>query len=52
VNGVPHNPRTVDLPNVAPVTTQYLADFDQASKSLLAQLIDSSGTSPATAIAH
>jgi murein DD-endopeptidase MepM/ murein hydrolase activator NlpD len=52
VNGVPHNPRTVQLPNVAPVTTQYLADFDQSSKGLLAQLIDSSGTTPATAIAH
>jgi murein DD-endopeptidase MepM/ murein hydrolase activator NlpD len=52
VNGVPHNPRTVTLPNVAPVTTQYLADFDQSSKGLLAQLIDSSGATPATAIAH
>jgi len=53
VNGVPHNPRTVELPNVAPVTTQYLADFDQSSKGLLAQLTDSSGIAgPATAIAH
>jgi murein DD-endopeptidase MepM/ murein hydrolase activator NlpD len=52
VNGVPHNPRTVQLPNVAPVTTQYLADFGASSKGLLAQLIDSSSTTPATAIAH
>jgi murein DD-endopeptidase MepM/ murein hydrolase activator NlpD len=52
VNGVPHNPRTVTLPNVAPVTTQYLADFDQSSKGLLAQLTDTGSTSPATAIAH
>jgi murein DD-endopeptidase MepM/ murein hydrolase activator NlpD len=52
VNGVPHNPRTVTLPNVAPVTTQYLADFDRSSKGLLAQLTDTGSTSPATAIAH
>jgi murein DD-endopeptidase MepM/ murein hydrolase activator NlpD len=52
VNGVPHNPRTVTLPNVAPVTTQYLADFDQSSKGLLAQLTDTGSTAPATAIAH
>ena len=53
VDGVPRNPRTVKLPNVAPVTTQYLADFDRSSKGLLAQLGDSSGTvGPATAIAH
>jgi murein DD-endopeptidase MepM/ murein hydrolase activator NlpD len=52
VNGVPHNPRTVQLPNVAPVTTRYLADFDQSSKGLLAQLTDTGSTSPATAIAH
>lgn len=52
VNGVPHNPRTVTLPNVAPVTTQYLADFDQSSKGLLAQLTDTGSSAPATAIAH
>jgi murein DD-endopeptidase MepM/ murein hydrolase activator NlpD len=52
VNGVPHNPRTVQLPNVAPVTTRYLADFDQSAKGLLAQLTDIGSTSPATAIAH
>lgn len=38
VNGVPRNPRTVQLPNVKPVQTQYLADFDIATKGLLAQL--------------
>lgn len=52
VDGVPHNPRTVTLPNVAPVTTQYLADFNQSSKGLLAQLTDTSSGTPATAIAH
>ncbi|HSN17674.1 MAG TPA: M23 family metallopeptidase [Gammaproteobacteria bacterium] len=53
VYGVPRNPRTVVLPNVAPVTTQYLADFDRSSKGLLAQLTDSAGnSSPTTAIAH
>jgi murein DD-endopeptidase MepM/ murein hydrolase activator NlpD len=52
VNGVPHNPRTVTLPNVAPVTTQYLADFDQSSKGLLAELTDTGSTTPSTAIAH
>ena len=53
VYGVPRNPRTVVLPNVAPVTTQYLADFDRSSQVLLAQLTDSSGsTGSATAIAH
>jgi murein DD-endopeptidase MepM/ murein hydrolase activator NlpD len=53
VDGVPHNPRTVQLPNVAPVTTQYLADFDQSSKGVLAQLTDSNaGATAATAIAH
>ncbi|HEX7964270.1 MAG TPA: peptidoglycan DD-metalloendopeptidase family protein [Gammaproteobacteria bacterium] len=38
VNGAPRNPRTVQLPNVAPVTTQYLADFNASTKSLFAQL--------------
>ncbi|MGE5624691.1 MAG: peptidoglycan DD-metalloendopeptidase family protein [Bacillota bacterium] len=38
INGVPRNPRTVQLPDVEPVTTQYLADFSQSAKSLLAQL--------------
>jgi murein DD-endopeptidase MepM/ murein hydrolase activator NlpD len=38
VNGVPHNPRTVQLPNIEPVTTQYLADFNQSTQGLLAQL--------------
>ncbi len=38
VNGVPRNPRTVQLPNVTPVQTQYLADFSTATKGVLAQL--------------
>jgi murein DD-endopeptidase MepM/ murein hydrolase activator NlpD len=53
VNGVAHNPRTVQLPNVAPVTTQYLAAFSQASQGLLAQLQNGGDTRlagiPATA---
>jgi murein DD-endopeptidase MepM/ murein hydrolase activator NlpD len=38
INGAPHNPRTVELPSVAPVNAQYLVDFDTAAKGLLAQL--------------
>ena len=38
VNGVPRNPRTVQLPTVKPVETQYLAEFDTATRGLLAQL--------------
>ena len=44
VNGVPRNPRTVVLPNVAPVTTQYLADFNQSAQGLLAELSSGSDT--------
>lgn len=41
VNGVPHNPRTVQLPSAAPVGAQYLADFQIATKNLLAQISSS-----------
>jgi hypothetical protein len=44
IGGVPRNPRTVQLPNVEPVTTQYLAEFDQTAKGLLAQLTTVSDT--------
>ena len=53
INGVARNPRTVQLPNVAPVTTKYLADFNTASKGLLAQLTDGAGGAAVeTAVAH
>ena len=38
INGVPRNPRTVKLPDTAPVLSQYLADFTAASGTLIAQL--------------
>ena len=38
INGVARNPRTVKLPDTAPVLKQYLADFTSASANLLAQL--------------
>ncbi|MFI4921285.1 MAG: M23 family metallopeptidase [Gammaproteobacteria bacterium] len=44
INGVPHNPRTVKLPDTAPVLTQYLADFTSASGNLLAQLTNADDT--------
>ena len=44
INGVPRNPRTVKLPDTAPVPTQYLADFDSASANVLAQLTSGDDT--------
>ncbi|HEU5398776.1 MAG TPA: peptidoglycan DD-metalloendopeptidase family protein, partial [Gammaproteobacteria bacterium] len=44
INGVPRNPRTVRLPDTAPVPRQYLADFDSASANVLAQLAGSDDT--------
>jgi murein DD-endopeptidase MepM/ murein hydrolase activator NlpD len=38
VNGVPRNPRTVPLPNAAPVLVADRASFDNAAKVLLAEL--------------
>ncbi|HEX5339690.1 MAG TPA: peptidoglycan DD-metalloendopeptidase family protein [Gammaproteobacteria bacterium] len=38
VNGVPRNPRTVKLPDAAPILAKYLPDFDAKSSVLLAQL--------------
>ncbi|MGH8400855.1 MAG: peptidoglycan DD-metalloendopeptidase family protein, partial [Gammaproteobacteria bacterium] len=38
VNGVPRNPRTVKLPDAAPILAKYLTDFDRKRISLLAQL--------------
>ena len=38
INGVPRNPRTVPLPNAAPVLVADRASFDNAAKLLLAEL--------------
>jgi murein DD-endopeptidase MepM/ murein hydrolase activator NlpD len=38
LNGVHRNPRTVPLPEAAPVAAEYRDDFIQASRPLLAQL--------------
>ncbi len=38
VNGVHHNPLTVALPKAEPLNAKYMADFQQKSQPLLAQL--------------
>jgi murein DD-endopeptidase MepM/ murein hydrolase activator NlpD len=38
LNGVHRNPRTVPLPEAAPVAAEYRDDFLQAARPLLAQL--------------
>lgn len=38
VNGVHKNPRTVPLPDAAPISTAYMAEFQSRSGTLLAQL--------------
>lgn len=38
VNGVHKNPRTVPLPDAAPIPQQYMADFQSRSGALLAEL--------------
>lgn len=50
INGIPRNPRTVKLPDTAPVSAQYLADFNSASANLLAQLSSSSDTRLAASV--
>lgn len=40
VNGVPRNPRTVKLPDAAPILAKYLPDFERRSGLLIAQLDD------------
>ncbi|HET7650343.1 MAG TPA: M23 family metallopeptidase, partial [Gammaproteobacteria bacterium] len=40
VNGVPRNPRTVKLPDAAPILAKYLPDFERKSGLLIAQLDD------------
>ena len=50
INGVPRNPRTVKLPDTAPVKAQDLAAFSAASANLLAQLENSSDTRLAASV--
>ena len=38
LNGVHQNPRTVDLPDAEPIAREYLAGFQEASRSLWRQL--------------
>jgi hypothetical protein len=38
VNGVHKNPRTVPLPDAAPIPETYMADFKARGTELLAQL--------------
>ncbi len=40
INGVHKNPRTVKLPDAAPIDSAYLADFQAAAADLLQQLQD------------
>jgi len=47
VNGIHRNPRTVRLPDAAPIPAGYLADFQSKSSALLAQLEQGRGTAVA-----
>ncbi len=49
IDGVPRNPRTVKLPDTAPVKAQNLAAFSAASANLLAQLDSDADTRLAAA---
>ncbi len=48
VNGVHRNPLTVKLPSAAPIKKSYLADFQQSTQSLVAQLNELSETAVAS----
>lgn len=48
VNGIHRNPRTVRLPDAAPIPTAYLADFQSKAEGLLAEFARSQGTTVAT----
>jgi murein DD-endopeptidase MepM/ murein hydrolase activator NlpD len=50
VNGVHKNPRTVPLPDAAPISDAYMAEFNARSAVLLARL-DQAGDSAVTAVA-
>lgn len=49
VNGVHKNPRTVALPDAAPIPQQYMADFQSRSGALLAEL-DRAGAGTVAAV--
>lgn len=48
VNGIHRNPRTVRLPDAAPIPSAYLADFQSKSEELLSELARGQGTTVAT----
>jgi len=52
VNGTHRNPRTVRLPDAAPIPTAYLADFQSKAEGLLAELARDQGTTVATLPVH
>jgi murein DD-endopeptidase MepM/ murein hydrolase activator NlpD len=52
VNGTHRNPRTVRLPDAAPIPTAYLADFQSKAEGLLAELARGQGTTVATLPVH
>lgn len=49
VNGIHRNPRTVRLPDAAPIPADYLADFRLKAEARLAQMERGRGTNVATA---
>ncbi|MDE2196215.1 MAG: peptidoglycan DD-metalloendopeptidase family protein [Gammaproteobacteria bacterium] len=51
INGAPRNPRTVKLPDAAPILARYKADFDQRMAVLLAQLSSAGETRMASTAA-
>jgi murein DD-endopeptidase MepM/ murein hydrolase activator NlpD len=53
VNGIHRNPRTVRLPDAAPIPAEYRADFQSKAERLLAELTGGPGTAVATLpVAH
>ncbi|HCU53404.1 MAG TPA: peptidase M23 [Gammaproteobacteria bacterium] len=48
VNGIHRNPRTVRLPDAAPIPADYLVDFQSKAAALIAQLEQGRGTAVAT----
>ncbi len=52
VNGTHRNPRTVRLPDAAPIPVAYLADFQSKAEGLLAELARDQGTTVATLPGH
>jgi murein DD-endopeptidase MepM/ murein hydrolase activator NlpD len=52
INGVHRNPRTVKLPDAAPLPARYMADFQVKAGVLLTNLEQAHGTAVATAAAN